>query len=62
MFKLKKKTFQGKIYLQSTVRSTCTFKGSTLMILNTSHLYLALLSCAFAVMDNTFSEKWPSFL
>lgn len=47
-------------YLQSTVRSACTFIGSTLIMLDTSHLYLALLSWAFAMSDNTLSEKLPS--
>lgn len=54
------KVLEFSRYSQSTVRSTCTFIGSTLMILDTSHLYLALLSWALAMIDNTLSEKLPS--
>lgn len=46
-------------HLQSTVRSTCTFIGCTLMMLETSHLQRALSSSARATNDNTFSLTPP---
>lgn len=44
-------------HLQRTAKSTWAFRGAMLMMFETSHVNLALLSLALASKDRTFSEK-----